>query len=340
MKSVLYVGMDVHLAHTNLCLLNQHGKVLQQWKVKGHWRIAVERLRKLKRRLHVAFEASCGYGALNDLLTPFCERVVVAHPGQLRLIFRSKKKHDRVDAEKLAKLLFLNELPVVHVPAPEIRAWRQMIEYRSQLVVKRTRVKNSLRGLLRSQGIAAPRGNGLWTRKGLAWLSGLELPAFYDLRRDMSLDELRDLEKRIGRVEKQLQVMADLQPGVALLRGIPGVGPRTAEAIVAYIDSPARFGNARQVGSYFGLVPSQDQSGKTNRLGRITREGPAIVRRLVTEAAWQGLRRSARLRRFYEQVRQGNPERNKIALVATAHFLVRVSWAMLRRGTAWQELAS
>ena len=53
--------------------------------------------------------------------------VKVAHPGQLRLIFRSKHKNDRNDAERLAKLLYLGETPAVHVPAPEVRAWRELI---------------------------------------------------------------------------------------------------------------------------------------------------------------------------------------------------------------------
>jgi transposase len=84
-------------------------------------------------------------------------------------------------------------------------------------------------------------------------------------------------------------------------------------------------------------VPSQDQSGDRNRLGHITREGAPIVRQLVAEAAWQAIRRSPRVRAFYERARRDDPQRRKIALVATAHYLVRVMWAILRRGTVWQE---
>ena len=87
----------------------------------------------------------------------------------------------------------------------------------------------------------------------------------------------------------------------------------------------------------FGLVPSQDQSGDRNRLGHITREGAPVVRQLVAEAAWQALRRSPTVRAFFERVQRGDPQRKKIALVATAHYLVRVMWALLKRGTVWQE---
>ena len=71
----------------------------------------------LKPPFAVCFEASAGYGYLFERLQRVARRVVVAHPGHLRLIFRSKRKNDRVDAEKLAKLLFLDEVPGVYVPS-------------------------------------------------------------------------------------------------------------------------------------------------------------------------------------------------------------------------------
>jgi hypothetical protein len=58
--------------------------------------------------------------------------VVVAHPGKVRLIFRAKRKNDRIDARKLAKLLFLDEVPLVYVPSADRRMWRSMIEARGQ----------------------------------------------------------------------------------------------------------------------------------------------------------------------------------------------------------------
>ena len=92
-------------------------------------------LEALPDRFEVCYEASCGYGHYHDLLSPIAARVTVAHPGRLRLIFRSKDKNDRKDAEWLAKLLYLGETPTVHVPSPEVRAWRELITCRGQVVV-------------------------------------------------------------------------------------------------------------------------------------------------------------------------------------------------------------
>ena len=334
---MFHVGLDIHSNRISICVLNETGQVVHRSRVHVIQEMLVT-LKGLPDRFEVCYEASCGYGHFQDLLKPLAARVLVAHPGQLRLIFRSKNKNDRNDAERLAKLLYLGETPTVHVPAAEVRAWRELINCRAQVVAKRTRAKNTLRALLRSAGVVPPKKPGLWTKKGLTWLRQLELPtASQRLRRDLLLAEVEVLVGQIRRIEQELNRQARKVPAVALLRTIPGVGARTAEAVVAFIDDPHRFRNAKAVGRYFGLVPSQDQSGARNRLGHITREGAPVVRQLVAEAAWQAIRRSPRVRTFFERVQRDDPQRQKIALVATAHYLVRVMWAMLRHGTTWQE---
>jgi transposase len=334
---MLYVGLDIHTKHIALCVLGETGQVVQRARVRGIEEV-LRLLKGLPDRFEVCYEASCGYGHYHDLLQPLAARVLVAHPGRLRLIFRSRDKNDRKDAERLAKLLYLGEAPTVHVPSLDVRTWRELINCRSQVIAKRTRAKNALRALLRGAGVAPPRSPGLWTKQGLAWLRQLGLPtASQQLRRDLLLEEVEALNRQVRRVEQELNRRAQQTPAVARLRSIPGVGPRTAEAVVAFIDDPQRFPHAKAVGRYFGLVPCQDQSGDKNRLGHITREGPAVVRQLVAEATWQAVRRSATVRAFFERTQRGDPQRKKIAVVATAHYLVRVMWALLKRGTVWQE---
>ncbi len=110
---------------------------------------------------------------------------------RLRLIFRAKKKDDRVDVEKLAKLLFLGEVPEIHVPQRDVRAWRSLIG-------SRTRTKNAIRALLRELGCIPPYR--LWTKRGVARLEALEITDATDaLRRDVLIDELRYKEALVGR---------------------------------------------------------------------------------------------------------------------------------------------
>src|SRR5262249_59029371 len=163
--------------------------------------------------------------------------------------------------------------------ALEVRTWRELINCRGQVIAKRTRAKNTVRALLRGAGVVPPKRPGLWTKAGLACLRQLTLPTVsQQLRRDLLLEEIDTLIRQVRRIERQLNHQAEQTSAVAQLRSIPGVGVRTAEAGAAFVDDPHRFGSAKSVGRYFGLVPCQDQSGDRNRLGHITREGPADVR--------------------------------------------------------------
>jgi transposase len=331
---MLTVGLDVHQKSSVLCVLDRHGKQILGGSIRGSWPEVVAELTKLERPFQVCYEASCGYGVLHDQLAQRAKRVVVAHPGQLRLIFRSKQKNDRVDARKLATLLYLDQVPPVYVPAADIRGWRGLIEHRRRLVERRTKAKNGLRAALRTAGIHPKKGgHWLWTCAGLAWLAAVDLPSSCEaVRRDALLSELEHFRQQIQRVTRELDRLAAGHPAVHLLRTIPGVGPRTAEAVVAYIDDPRRFTRIRSVGSYFGLTPCQDQSASRNRLGHITKNGPSTVRRLLVEAAWQSIRRSDQARAYFERLLNRKPERRKIAIVGVAHKLLRIMLAMLRSG--------
>jgi transposase len=334
---MFYVGLDIHSKHISICVLNETGQIVLRSQVRAIDQM-MRVLEGLSDRFEVCYEASCGYGHYHDLLRPLASRVLVAHPGQLRLIFRSKNKTDRKDAERLAKLLYLGEVPTVHVPSLDVRTWRELINCRSQVIAKRTRAKNTVRALLRSAGQVPPKNPGLWTKAGLAWLRQLALPTpSQQLRRDLLLEEIETLTRQLRRIEHELNHRAQQAPAVLQLRSIPGVGIRTAEAVAAFIDDPHRFRNAKAVGQYFGLVPRQDQSGDKNQLGHITREGAPVVRRLIAEAAWQARRRSPTVRAYFDRTQRDDPQRKKIALVATAHYLVRVMYALLKHGTLWKE---
>ena len=337
-----YVGLDAHWKTSTACILTEHGQEVKTFTVRGGWSKMIERLGTLAeaegQRLTVCYEASCGYGALYDQLAKIAHRIVVAHPGHLRLIYQAKNKTDRIDAGKLAKLLCLDLVPAVHVPNQDVRSWRQLIEFRRRCVEKRSGIKNAIQSLLKSHDIRKPRElRSYWTQKGRAWLGSIEWPTpTAQVQSEMLLEELDQANERVKRLTKQLDLMAKRDPRVILLQTIPGVGPRTAEAIVAYIDDPHRFPKNKQVASYFGLTPSQAESADVSRFGHITKQGPPTARKLLTEAAWQGICRNRTLRAYFERIAAGKKDRRKIALIATAHYLVRVMLSMLKTGEVWR----
>jgi transposase len=91
----------------------------------------------------------------------------------------------------------------------------------------------------------------------------------------------RQAEELVAAAETKLDEIGKADVRVRLLDTVPGLGPRTAEAVVAHLDDPKRFKSGKQVAAYGGLVPRQFQSGEDDRRGRITKRGPAVLRKLL-----------------------------------------------------------
>jgi transposase len=121
--------------------------------------------------------------------------------------------------------------------------------------------------------------------------------------------------------EAKFDARAQTKHAVHLLESIPGVGPRTAETVVASLEDAQRFTRGKEVAAHAGLVPRQYQSGAVDHLGRITRRGPALLRKLLVECAWCSLRYNAWARSVYLRLSQGQARR-KQALVALARKLL------------------
>lgn len=332
-----YVGLDLHAKQSTLAILKPGGEKvsIRTRTIKGSPRRILAEVAKIKDPFAICYEASTGYGAFYDALRPIAKRVVVAHPGKLRLIYRSKNKNDRADAKALAKLLYLDMVPPVYVPEADVRGWRRLITHRKHLVRTRGGVKTALRALLRGLLIEPPKS--LWSKAGRTWLRDLALEQPSDaLCRDDLLARLEYLNQAVRRAEEVLDRIGKAHPGVQLLRTIPGIGPRTAEAIVAWVDDPDRFHHTRAIGNYFGLIPREDSSGGKQRLGHITKEGPGVVRWLLNQSAWQVIHRNPEVQMRYQRICRDDPKRRKIAQVAIMHYLARVMLAMLRTGEVWR----
>jgi transposase len=122
---------------------------------------------------------------------------------------------------------------------------------------------------------------------------------------------------------------------IQLLQTIPGFGPLTAQAYLAALGDWTRFSSSGHVASYLGLVPSVRASGSKERRGHIAKEAPSYVRWLLVQAAWTAVRTSSYFRRVFHRIsrRRGR----LIAIVAVAHKLSRIGYAMLVTGTLDQD---
>ena len=149
------------------------------------------------------------------------------------------------------------------------------------------------------------------------------------------MTQLDALAQQRDAMDKTLDAIGKQDPRIQRLQTIPGVGPRTAEVLVAAIDDPHRFKNGRQVSAYFGLVPKQYQSGETDRNGRISKRGPSLVRASLVECAWLAIRYNEWAKKVYVRIYGKQKTRKKKAAVALARKIAVVAWAMLRDETDW-----
>ena len=219
-----------------------------------------------------------------------------------------------------------------------------LIAFRQELPgTARSPSRNRIRALFAAAGLPTPRGHRARTAAGLLAIGthakGLAEVHLEELWRGMlalALVEYHALVAQIADVERRLDALAKADPATVLLETIPGLGRRTAEAVAAHLGDATRFATAKQVGAFAGLVPRQYQSGVTDRRGRITRRGPALLRKLLVECAWCMLRYNPWAREVYTRLTGGGPARKKPAVVALARKILVRCWAMLRDGVPWR----
>jgi len=308
-------------------------------------RWAFEQLLTQTKPDQIVIETSSITGWVHDFCQSLGYAVLVANPSAEAWRWKNvKRKTDKDDALKLAKLTALEQVSAVHVPVAERRQYRLGVKYRKTLVNRITRIQNHIRALFDHQGISIPSGHKAWTVAGIENLSQYRKPLvecqlneFWRGELDLELQSLDALWQQLQHVDDQLEKVAKQDEQVQLLQTIPGVGRRTAEVIVAALDNPHRFKNARQVSAYAGLVPDQRQSGQTNRLGRITCRGSRILRSALVEVAWVMLRYNPWAESVYQRICGGQKTRKKIAIIAVARKLLVRCWAMLRHHQPWQD---
>jgi transposase len=292
----------------------------------------------------VLIEACLLAGWVRDLCVELGVTCLVANTASEAWKFKHlKRKTDRDDALRLAEVYVLGKFPAVAIPDKAIREKRGLIEHRQKLVGRRVALQNRVRSILVGQGLPAPVGAKAWNATGRAGIAALARPIaecgpeeLWRGRLHLTLAELEHVRGLLELADAKLDELAKTDEGMKLLDTIPGVGPRTAEAVVAFLPEPKKFRTTKQVSAYGGFVPRQYQSTDTDHRGRITKRGPKTLRKLLVQAAWVMLRYNPWARAVFQRLTHGGKTRKKQAIVALARKLLVRCWAMLRDGTTWR----
>ncbi len=328
-----YVGIDLHKKTIVLCVLDQDRRVVARRTFAcGQPDAIVEFFRGL-RPFQAVVEATAGYEWLVEAIEPLADRVVLAHPGPIHEIARSKKKTDHRDAFVLAEKLAKDEVPPAHRPTPRQRQHRALVRHRQYLKQSATALKNKMRRIAADYN--ADRKD-LFTAQGWAAPAQAKLSEADRFVLDQLHAQWRYLEDQVLELAQRLKEFAAKAPAKeaearAKLRTIPGVGPVTIDVIVSELGDVGRFHSAKAVCAYAGPVPGVRQSSEKRKDLPITKAGSPSLRWALVEASWRAVRHSAAWRRVYEGIRRRAG--GKKAIVAVARRRLCVLYAMLRDGT-------
>ena len=275
--SALVCGLDVHKDSTYATILSGEGKIVDQA------RMSNERVLSYLSHFNVSkvgMESSNQIAPLFKQLASKGFDVVVSHPKKTRYIAEAKIKCDRVDSKAIAELVRLDALPLAYFPTGIIADLREKVRRRAFLVRERVRLRVKIKSVLTYEGVKWPSEHGLFTRKGVEWLHGLNLQPVESYLRVM-----KPLDDEIKLLSKELQGIAEGDEDVKLLMTIPGIGYYSAVLVKSEVGDVNRFAFGERLCSYAGLVPSTHASGNSVRHGNITKEGSRWLRWVMVEAA-------------------------------------------------------
>ncbi len=251
MDSTKYIGMDVHKETISIAVLNSSGKLVMETIIETKASTLLQFVQGLRGSLHVTFEEGTWAAWLYDLLRPHVTKVVVCDPRKNALL-KTGNKSDRIDARKLAELLYLNKLKPVYHGEHGVRALQELS--RSYLTISGdlARVMTRLKALYRSWAIPcagkqvyAPRYRSEWL--GKITEAGVRRRAEFYYQQ---LDALRALRQQVRR---ELLAESAKHKASKLLCQIPSIGPIRAAQLIAILQTPHRFRTKRQLWAYGGL---------------------------------------------------------------------------------------
>ena len=276
-------------------------------------------------KVRVGMEASGHARWFERLLAELNIELWIGDAAEIRTKQVRKRKTDREDARLLLRLMREDRFPQIWVASWENRDLRQLLWHRHRMVQARTRLMNQLQAVALNEGLRCKKK--LWREHGREQLESFRLAPWASRRRQDLLKLLDQLNPTIAELTQAIEQEAEKRPEARRLMTHPGVGALTALAFVLIIGRAERFQCGKQIASYLGLVPMEDSSGERRRLGHITKQGNALLRFLLVEAAQVTVRTIPQWRSkyFHLAMRRGR----KIAKVAMARKLaVRLFWMM------------
>lgn len=293
MQSIVpHVGVDLGDVKSHICSLDPAtGEILSE-RVVPTTRSELARVFAAMPRAVILMETGTHSSWVARMLTEQGHDVSVAHARRLRIVSENLRKSDRTDAHVLA-LLAANPVQLfkpVPVRSAQTLALAAVVRARDLVVQLRSAAAVAAKGFVKTSGSRLPNSQPEALPRRAQDLVPPELrPAVLPM-----LLLVAQMTRTIRRYDREIRrINGELRPETQRLTQVHGVGEVTALAYVLAVESASRFEHSRDVGAFFGLVPAKNQSGRSNPQLGISKNGDALVRRLLVQCAHQILRKAS-----------------------------------------------
>lgn len=282
----LFVGLDISLDETSICVIDDGGKIVKEAKVATDPDAIAETIVRWTSRIkRVGIEASSlGVWLYHELKARGFPVIMVEAHHMRTALSAMRAKTDRNDARGIAHMMRVGWFRAVHVKSERSQKLHTLLANRRLLKRKLIDMENHIRGSLRTFGLRVGNvSRGDYEARVQELIESMDegfrtmISTLLMVRRSV-LDGYSMLHKVLIRI-----VAAD--PICRQFMSVPGVGPVAALSFKVAVDDPVRFARSRNVGAYFGITPRRHQSGTIDHEGHITRQGDGEVRVALVEAA-------------------------------------------------------
>ena len=282
---MFYVGLDVSVARTAVCIMDAAGQVARAQSVASTPEAIAAAIRASGKEIErVGLEAGINSAWIARGLLEVGLPVIVIDATHAAAALKTgfRNKTDKNDARGIADLMRVNKFRAVSVKSVAAQRDRALLTVREQLRRQSLDARNVIWSILQVEGLKPPK---------------LASPAFQALVAQSLDDEalapllrplvaaVEHLDGQVTGLDKEIARRAKASSACKRLMTVPGVGPLVALTYAAGVDDPARFSSSRDVGAHFGLTPRRFQSGEMDWSGGISRAGDAGVRRALYQAA-------------------------------------------------------
>src|SRR5271170_6092420 len=280
-----YIGLDVSLKQTSICVVNQAGAIVQEGVVDSDPEaIAAFVKSKAPGTVRIGLETGPTTTWLWTELKRFGLPVICIDARHAKAVLKMQiNKSDRNDAIGIARIMQTGWFKEVHVKDIDSHSVRALLASRAMLVKIKRDLENHVRGLLKNLGLVIGRAKfNVFAVRTEELIGGR--PELVVAIRPL-LEARSAVEQQVSELDRRVMKLARHDAQVRRFMTVPGIGPITALAFKATIDDPTRFARSRSVGAYVGLTSRRHASGEVDWSGRISKCGDAMLRSYLFEAA-------------------------------------------------------